>query len=66
MKKIILRNDPAKERKKLGKVKDLLDQMGNDLDDFEIYIESIKSRLEPHEEEISRWWKENKDKSNLG
>tara|TARA_Y100000588_G_scaffold259871_1_gene274525 strand:+ start:1504 stop:1656 length:153 start_codon:yes stop_codon:yes gene_type:complete len=40
--KMILRNDPAKKRKKLGKVKDLLDQTGNDLTDFEEYIDSIK------------------------
>ena len=38
---IILRNDPAKKRKKLGKVKDLLEQIGDDFNEFEHYINSI-------------------------
>ena len=37
----ILRNDPAKKRKKLGKVKDLLEQMGDDFNEFQHYIDSI-------------------------
>ena len=45
MTKIILRNDPAKKRKKLGKVKDLLDQQrDNNFDEF--YINSIKNKQE--------------------
>jgi len=39
--KMILRNDPAKKRKKLGKVKDLLEQMEDDFNEFEHYIYSI-------------------------
>ena len=38
---IILRNDPAKKRKKLGKVKDLFEQMENEYNEFEHYINSI-------------------------
>ena len=38
---IILRNDPAKERKKLGKVKDLFEQMEKEYNEFEHYINSI-------------------------
>ena len=44
----IARNDPAKERKKLGmdrkkigKVKDLFEQMEQEYDEFEHYINSI-------------------------
>ena len=37
----ILRNDPAKKRKKLGKVKDLFEQMGDDFNEFQHYIDSI-------------------------
>ena len=39
--KMILRNDPAKKRKKIGKVKDLLEQMEDDFNEFEHYIKSI-------------------------
>ena len=39
--KMILRNDPAKKRKKLGKVKDLFEQMENEYNEFEHYINSI-------------------------
>ena len=42
MKKIILRNDPGKKRKKLGKVKDLFEQMQQDYNEFEHYINHIK------------------------
>ena len=38
---IIIKNDPAKERKKLGKVKDLFEQMENEYNEFEHYINSI-------------------------
>ena len=38
---IILRNDPAKKRKKLGKVKDLFEQMEKEYNEFEHYINSI-------------------------
>lgn len=45
---MILRNDPAKKRKKLGmdrkkigKVKDLLEQMEQEYNEFEHYINSI-------------------------
>ena len=38
MKKIILRNDPAKERKRLGKVKDLFEQKPDDFNEFECCI----------------------------
>ena len=41
MKKIILRNDPGKKRKKLGKVKDLFEQMENDFNEFEHYINYV-------------------------
>ena len=41
MKKIILRNDPAKKRKKLGSVKDLLEQMQDDFNEFEHYIDHL-------------------------
>ena len=44
MKKIILRNDPGKKRKKLGKVKDLFDQMQQDYNEFEHYINHIKNK----------------------
>ena len=46
MKKIILRNDPAKKRKKLGKVKDLLEQMEQDFNEFEHYLDHIKNKKE--------------------
>ena len=39
--KMILRNDPAKNMKKLGKVKDLLEQMEDNWKEFEHYIDSI-------------------------
>ena len=45
---IILKNDPARNRKrldmnrkKLGKVKDLFEQMEQEYDEFEHYINSI-------------------------
>ena len=38
MKKIILRNDPGKNRKKLGKVKDLFEKMDTGWNEFEHYI----------------------------
>ena len=38
---MILRNDPAKQRKKLGKVKDLFEQMEQEYNEFEHYINSI-------------------------
>ena len=34
----IARNDVAEKRKKIGKVKDLLDQKGDDFNEFEYYI----------------------------
>ena len=37
----IIKNDPAKERKKLGKVKDLFEQMEKEYNEFEHYINSI-------------------------
>ena len=40
--KIILRNDPAKKRKKLGKVKDLLENAIDDAQMFEFDIASGK------------------------
>ena len=46
MTKIILRNDPGKKRKKLGKVKDLFDQMEQDYNEFEHYINHIKQKKE--------------------
>ena len=42
MKKIILRNDPAKKRKKLGKVKDLFETAIDDAQMFEFDIASGK------------------------
>ena len=42
MKKIILRNDPGKKRKKLGKVKDLFEKMDADFNEFEHYLDHIK------------------------
>ena len=39
--KMILRNDPAKKRKKLGKVKDLFEQMEQEYNEFEHYINSL-------------------------
>ena len=44
MKKIILRNDPGKKRKKLGKVKDLFEQMQLDYNEFEHYINHINNK----------------------
>ena len=44
--KMILRNDPAKERKKLGKVKDLFEQMEQDFNEFEHYLDHIKIKKE--------------------
>ena len=44
MKKIILRNDPGKKRKKLGKVKDLFEQMEQDYNEFEHYINHINNK----------------------
>tara|TARA_Y100000296_G_scaffold1206_1_gene1249 strand:- start:1259 stop:1399 length:141 start_codon:yes stop_codon:yes gene_type:complete len=41
MKKIILRNDPGKKRKKIGKVKDLFEKMQQDWNEFEHYINHI-------------------------
>ena len=41
MKKIILRNDPGKKRKKLGKVKDLFEKMEDDFNEFESYINHV-------------------------
>ena len=46
MTKIILRNDPGKKRKKLGKVKDLFEQMEQDYNEFEHYINHIKQKKE--------------------
>ena len=46
MKKIILRNDPAKKRKKLGKVKDLLENAIDDAQMFEFDIASGKIKKE--------------------
>ena len=40
--KIILRNDPAKRRKKLGKVKDLLEKA---IDDCQVYEFDVHSGL---------------------
>ena len=37
----IARNDPAKKRKKLGKVKDLFEQMEDDFNDFDAYIDHV-------------------------
>ena len=37
----IARNDPAKERKKLGQVKDLLEQMEKEYNEFEHYINGL-------------------------
>ena len=37
----IARNDPARNRKKLGKVKDLFEQMEKEYNEFEHYINSI-------------------------
>ena len=42
MTKIIIRNDPAKKRKKIGKVKDLFEKMEDDFNEFEHYINHIK------------------------
>ena len=42
MKKIILRNDPGKKRKKIGKVKDLFEKMEQDFNEFEHYLDHIK------------------------
>ncbi len=39
--KMILRNDPAKKRKKLGKVKDLFEQMEDDFNDFDAYVDHV-------------------------
>ena len=39
--KMILRNDPAKNRKKLGKVKDLFEQMEDDFNEFDQYINRL-------------------------
>ena len=44
MKKIILRNDPGKKRKKIGKVKDLFEQMENDFNEFQHYLDHIKNK----------------------
>ena len=45
---MILRNDPAKnrkklgmDRKKLGKVKDLFEQMEDDFNDFDSFIDHV-------------------------
>ena len=41
--KMILRNDPAKERKKLGKVKDLFDNIDDGTDyDFDVAMGVVK------------------------
>ena len=37
----IARNDPAKQRKKLGKVKDLFEQMEDDFNEFDQYINRL-------------------------
>ena len=39
--KMILRNDPAKKRIKLGKVKDLFEQMEDDFNEFDQYINRL-------------------------
>ena len=44
MKKIILRNDPGKKRKKIGKVKDLFEKMDADWNEFEHYLDHIKNK----------------------
>ena len=46
MKKIILRNDPGKKRKKLGKVKDLFEKMQQDFNEFEHFINHVKNKKE--------------------
>ena len=42
--KTIIRNDVAKKRKKLGKVKDLLEKMEDDFNEFEHFINHIKTK----------------------
>ena len=37
----IARNDPGKQRKKLGKVKDLFEQMEDDFNEFDQYINRL-------------------------
>ena len=37
----IARNDPAKNRKKIGKVKDLFEQMEDDFNEFDQYINRL-------------------------
>ena len=37
----IARNDPGKERKKIGKVKDLFEQMEDDFNEFDQYINRL-------------------------
>ena len=37
----IARNDPAKQRKKIGKVKDLFEQMEDDFNEFDQYINRL-------------------------
>ena len=39
--KIIIRNDPAKKRKKIGKVKDLFEKMDADWNEFEHFINYV-------------------------
>ena len=46
MTKIILRNDPGKKRKKLGKVKDLFEQMDTGWNEFEHFINHVKNKKE--------------------
>tara|TARA_R100000501_G_C2601994_1_gene98821 strand:- start:816 stop:995 length:180 start_codon:yes stop_codon:yes gene_type:complete len=52
MKKIILRNDPGKKRKKIGKVKDLFEKMQQDWNEFEHYINHIIKGIN---EENNKW-----------
>ena len=44
--KMILRNDPAKKRINLGKVKDLFEQMEDDFNEFQHYIDSIIKKID--------------------
>ena len=44
MTKVILRNDPGKKRKKIGKVKDLFEKMEQDFNEFEHYLDHIKNK----------------------
>ena len=52
----IARNDPAKKRKKIGKVKDLFEQMEDDFNEFDQYINRLIKNNKKGEIKHNAWY----------